>query len=313
MKKSTRKNPWLEKGATMIAVFWIMAVMGLALVASLRIARYQSSVAGSQMNGMEARQLAEMGIAVAANPQVQVWDPLLNQSFGDDTGFNVKIASEGGRFNINYIIMSDDKPLLRLIFAEWGVDFDLTSEIADALVDWVDTDEDVQLNGAEKDYYEGQGYYNRPFNRPFYDLDEVRLVRGMELVEAANPRWRDWFTVWSSGGLDVTEAPAEFIAIAAEGNIEDAYQVVQIVDGADGIRNTEDDQPIGANEVMTIMGMSPDEQGEKGRRFGSTQEITDRIESIGFAGAVRRKVVLIIRNRTSGRPTILDRNEETIQ
>ena len=309
----TTRNSRLEKGETMIAVFWIMAVMGLALVASLRIARYQSSVAGSQMNGMEARQLAEMGIAVAANPQVQVWDPLLNQAFGDDTGFNVRIISEGGRFNINYIIMSDDKPLLRLIFAEWGIDFDQTSEIADALVDWVDSDDDVQLNGAEIDYYEGQGYYNRPFNRPFYELDEMRLVRGMELVEAANPRWRDWFTVWSSGGLDVTEAPAEFIAIAAEGNIEDAYQIVQIVDGADGIRNTEDDQPIGASEVMNIMGMSPDEQGEKGKRFGNGQEITDRIESIGFAGAVRRKVVLIIRNRTSGRPTILDRKEETIQ
>ena len=115
------------------------------------------------------------------------------------------------------------------------------------------------------------------------------------------------------GGSPDMLRPAEFIAIAAEGNIEDAYQVVQIVDGADGIRNTEDDQPIGSSEVMNIMGMSPDEQGEKGKRFGNGQEITDRIESIGFAGAVRRKVVLIIRNRTSGRPTILDRKEETIQ
>lgn len=303
----------LRKGATMIAVFWIMAVMGLALVASLRIARYQSSVAGSQMNGMEARQYAEMGIAIAANSQIQKWDALLEQNFENETGFKVKILSEAGRFNINYIVMSDDKPLLRLIFAEWGIDLDRSSEIADALVDWVDTDDDVQLNGAETEYYEGQGYYNRPFQRPFYDLDEMRLVRGMDLVEAANPRWRDWFTVWSSGGLDPTEAPAEFIAIAAEGNYEDALQVVQIVDGADGIRHTEDDQPIDASEVMSIMGMSPDEQGQKGARFSRGNEITERIESIGFAGSIRRKIVLVIRNRTSGRPTILDRKEETIQ
>lgn len=304
----------LRKGATMIAVFWIMAVMGLALVASLRIARYQSSVAGSQMNGMEARQMAEMGVAIAANSQVQKWDFLLQQNFDNDTGFRVKILSEAGRFNINYIVMTDDKPLLRLIFAEWGIDFDVSSEIADALVDWVDSDDDVQLNGAEFEYYQGLGYgETRPFNRPFYDLDEVRLVRGMDLIEAANPRWRDWFTVWSSGGLDPTEAPAEFIAIAAEGNIEDALQVVQIVDGADGIRHTEDDQPIGAEEVMTIMGMTPDEQGQFAFRFTRGNEITERIESIGYAGSVRRKIVLVIRNRTSGRPTILDRKEETIQ
>ena len=306
------KSHSLKKGATMVAVFWIMAVMGLALVASLRIARYQSSVAGSQMNGMEARQFAEMGLAVACNPQVQVWDPILNQSFGDDTGFQTKIVSEGGRFNINYILMSDDKPLIRLILAEWGVNYDLSAEIADALLDWVDENDEAQLNGAEFEYYEGQGFINRPFNRPFYDLDEMRLVRGMDIVEAANPRWRDWFTVWSNGGLDITEAPAEFIAVAAEGNVEEAYQIVEIVDGPDGIRNTEDDQPLGVPEAMSIMGMSPDEQAEKGARF-SANEITERIESIGYAGAVRRKVVLIVRNRTQGRPTILDRKEETIQ
>jgi general secretion pathway protein K len=309
-----KRSTFLERGATMIAVFWIMAVMGLALVASLRIARYQSTVAGSQMNGMEARQLAEMGIAVASNSQIQKWDYLLQQSFENETGFRARILSEGARFNINYIVMSDDKPLLRLIFAEWGIDFDVSSEIADALVDWVDGDDDVQLNGAEIDYYQSLGFgETRPFNRPFYDLDEVRLVRGMDLVEAANPRWRDWFTVWSSGGLDASEAPAEFIAIAADGNIEDALQVVQIVDGPDGIRHTEDDQPIGSQEVMSIMGMSPDEQAQFGFRFANGNEITERIESIGFAGSVRRKVVLVIRNRTSGRPTILDRREEIIQ
>lgn len=311
MKKTS--HPFLEKGATMIAVFWIMAVMGLALVASLRIARYQSSVAGSQMNGMEALQFAEMGLAVAANPQVKKWDFILNQNFGDDTGFQAKIVSEGGRFNINYILMSDDKPLIRLILAEWGVAFDQQGEIADALVDWIDSDGDVQLNGAELEYYEGQGYLNRPFNRPFYDLDEMRLVRGMNYVEAANPRWRDWFTVWSSGGLDISQAAPEFLAIAAEGNVEDAYSIREIVNGADGILNTEDDQPLPVGEAMSMMGMSPDEQGEKGFRFSSGNEVTERIESIGYAGAVRRKVVLIIRNREQGRPTILDRKEETIQ
>jgi type II secretory pathway component PulK len=118
-----------------------------------------------------------------------------------------KFSRKGGRFNINFILFSEDKALIRLIFAEWGIDFDTASEIADALIDWIDSDDDLELNGAERDFYEGQGIFEQPFNRPFYALEEMRLVRGMPLVEAANPNWRDWFTVWSSGGLDVNEAP----------------------------------------------------------------------------------------------------------
>ncbi len=308
MKISTRHN--LKRGATLIAVFWIMAVMGLALVATVKISRYQSDVAGSQINGIEARQYAEMGINLAANPAVEEWDFMLRQTFENDAGFEAKILSEGGRFNINYILFQEDKKLLRDIFQKWGIDFDVASEIADALTDWIDTDDDVALNGAEYEYYEGQGFYNRPFNRPFYELDEMRLVRGMDLVEAANPRWRDWFTVWSSGGLDVSEAPAEFIAMAAETNIEAAQALVEIVDGADGIRNTEDDQPLSVQDALANMGII-DESGVIPGRLNSDDPVK-RIESVGYAGSVKRKVVLIISSRAQN-PQILDRKEVIIQ
>jgi len=304
----------LQRGATMVAVFWIMAVMGLAIVASLRVARYQMEVVSSQIAGIEARQYAEMGIAIAANPKVEIWDPMLSQNFDNGNGFKAQIRSEGGRFNINYILMTEDKVLMRQIFAHWGIELDVASEITDALMDWYDSDHDIQLNGAERDWYEGQGFRNRPFNRPFYDLDEMRLVRGMDIVEAANPRWRNWFTVWSSGGLDINEAPAEYLAVAADGNVEDAISLVEIIDGPDGIRRTEDDQPFQQSQpAMELLGMSPDEIEQFGRRFnGGTEQVT-RIESIGFSGSVRRKIVLIIQNRNNGRPTILDRREELIQ
>jgi len=245
-----------QRGATLIAVFWIMAVMGLALVATVRISRYQSDVAGTQVNGIEARQYAEMGINLAANPAVEEWETnLLNQSFDNGAGFEVKILSEGGRFNINYILYQEDKRLLREMFQSWGIDFDVASEIADALIDWIDEGDEIQVNGAEFEYYEGQGFFNRPFNRAFYDLDEMRLVRGMEVVEAANPNWRDWFTVWSTGGLDVTEASAEFLAMATESEIEETQSIVSIIDGPDGIRNTEDDQDLSVQDVIGNLGL----------------------------------------------------------
>ena len=301
----------LRKGATLIAVFWIMAVMALALVATVKITRYQTDVAGSQMNGIEARQYADMGLNLASNPVVEEWDPILSWRFPEaNAGFDVKILSEGARFNINFILFAEDKALIRLILAEWGIDFDTSSEIADALIDWIDADDTVQLNGAENDYYEGQGFFDRPFNRPFYDLDEMRLVRGMDLVEAANPNWRDWFTVWSSGGLDINEAPAELIAVATDTNIEEAVALVEIIDGPDGIRNTEDDQPIDVPSALAQLGVL-DPTGVIPARLNADDQVS-RIESIGFVGGIRRKLVLIVSNRRQN-PTILDRREETIQ
>jgi len=65
----------------------------------------------------------------------------------------------------------------------------------------------VELNGAEKKYYEGEGRINQPFNRPFYNIDEMALVRGMDLVEAVRPDWRNWFTIWSAGPLTSMKPP----------------------------------------------------------------------------------------------------------
>lgn len=300
----------MEKGSTLVAVLWIMAVMSLALVATVKITTYQSEVAGSQINGIEARQYADMGLNLACNPRVQQWDPILNQRFENGAGFDVKILSEGGRFNINFILFAQDKALMRDILAEWGIDFDARNEIVDALIDWVDQDSNLETNGAEFEYYEGQGFLDRPFNRGFYDLDEMRLVRGMEIVEAANPNWKDWFTVWSSGPLDINEAPAQFIAVAVDGNIEEANSLVSIIDGADGLRNTEDDQPFDVATALGQLGVV-DESGVIPARFIADDRVT-RIESIGIVGSIRRKLVLIINNRQQN-PTILDRWEETIQ
>jgi len=288
------------RGSTLLAVFWVMAVMGMAIVASMRVVSYQVDVVNSQLSGIDALRYAERGVAIAANPAVEKWDPLLQQTFEDGGGFETKIISEGARFNINYILMGEDKALMRLILAEWGIELDVAEDIADALTDWVDTNDTEELNGAEHDYYEDKGFFNYPFNRPFYSLDEMRLVRGMDIVEAFQPEWRDWFTVWSEGKLDINDARAELIKVAIEGDIEDAIQIIQHVDGPDGIRHTEDDLPIGLGEAINMLGLVDDQGLLQLRLAGSTGSRTSanvrRIESIGFVGEVRRKIILIYRN-----------------
>ena len=175
----------------------------------------------------------------------------------------------------------------------------------------MDADDNVSLNGAEKDDYEEAGRVNQPFNRPFYDISEVRLVRGMDLVEALRPDWRQWFTVWSGGALDLNEASSELIAAAAECSLEQAEVIPQTVRGADNEKDTEDDVPFqNAEAALALLGIDMNGRPDLAARF-TVDDATTRIESIGHAEGASRKITVIVRNRT-GKPALLERTEEII-
>lgn len=301
-----------RRGAALMAVIWLIAVLSIATMAALRVITFDAEVASAKIHGSRARQVAEMGIAVGSNPVVKRSDPILKQMNGETgEGFEVRVVSEGGRFNINYILLREDKALLREIFSKWGLEIEDAQNIADALGDWVDADDNVALNGAEKSEYEKAGRVNQPFNRPFYDLSEMQLVRGMALVEAMKPDWRDWFTIWSGGALDVNEAPAELIAAAAECPVEQADIVPEKVRGDDGLRDTLDDAPFqNAAAALDLLGVDAEGRPDISQRFTANDQTT-RIESIGYAEGAKRKINVIVRNRT-GKPALLERTEEII-
>ena len=295
-----------------MAVLWLIAILAMACMTALRVISFDMELATAKIHGSRARQVAEMGIAVGSNPVVKRSDPVLRQMGGDSgEGFEVRVVSEGGRFNINAILLSDDKALLSSIFADWGLDIDQAQEVVDALGDWVDADDNVSLNGAEKKDYEKAGRINQPFNRPFYDLREVRLVRGMDLVEAVRPDWRDWFTIWSGGGLDLNEASPELIAAAAECPVEQADIIPETVRGIDGMRDTLDDVPFqNPAAALDLLGIDVNGRPDLAKRF-TVNDSTTRIESIGQAEGAKRKITVIVRNR-AGKPALLERTEEII-
>ena len=124
------------------------------------------------------------------------------------------------------------------------------------------------------------------------------------------PRWRQFFSVFSEGQLDINEASAELIAVAAGTDIEGVKNVIDQRNGEDGIPRTEDDQEFqSVSEAIAFIqgdGIAEDPALIEGRF--TTQSGTVRIESTGFVGSFRRKLVLVIRNREST-PVILSREE----
>ncbi len=313
MRISPQPSPPSGKsGAALIAVLWLIAILSLSAITTLRVISFDMELATSKVHGSRCFQLAEMGIAIGANPAVERNDPLLHRIDEENNEeVHVSITSEGARFNINSLVLAEDKSLIRDIFIYWGLDLDSAQALTDALNDWVDADDETALNGAELEDYEKMGRVNQPFNRPFYDTNEMALVRGMDQIELLKPDWRDWFTVWSSGTLDLNEADPALIAAAAEVTEAQASIISETVRGTDDIRDTEDDVPFqDVAAALSLLGIDANTRQDIAQRF-TIDDTTTRITSTARSGDAKRRITAIVRNRT-GRPALLDRTTEII-
>lgn len=298
------------KGMALVMVIWIILILTIASIGAIKLVFSEAEQTAIRIHGSKARLNANMGIAVAANPAVYRDDPLLVQESNGD-GYEAKLSSEAAKFNINYLIINKDDELLRNIFMKWGMPFDEASNLIACLYDWVDEDEDVTPGGSEVNDYEKDGLKNFPFNRAFYSLSELKYVKGWNRVEELNPDWRDWLTVWSQGKLDLNEAAPELLALACNSDTDLVRRIQEEVSGEDGIVGTSDDQrkPSVAS-VLDSLGVAKDGRQMIESRL-TVQDSTTRIESIGKSGDQKRKIVLIIGNRT-GVPSLLDKYEEII-
>ena len=101
------------------------------------------------------------------------------------------------------------------------------------------------------------------------------------------------------------------IAAAAEISPDQADIIPESVRGTDGLRDTIDDAPFqNAAAALDLLGIDAEGRPDISKRF-TANDSTTRIESIGYAEGVKRKITVIVRNRT-GRPALLERTEEII-
>ena len=294
----------------LMVVIWIILILSMACLVGIKLVYSETEQTINRVQGARARVCANMGIAVAANPVIKRNDPLLAQKI-DGEGYETKFSSEAAKINLNYFVLRKDDEFLRDLFLHWGLDYDEANNLIAALYDWVDEDDLVSPNGAELVEYEKMGFYNLPYNRAFYSLNELTLVRGWKDVEKRFPQWREWLTLWSKGKLDVNEVEPEILALACKVDVEYARRIREEVVGQDGILGTDDDvRKNSVADVLTSLGIPKGAQAPLLPRL-TTQDTTTRIESVGFAGDQKRKIVLILGNRT-GIPSLLERYEEIL-
>jgi type II secretory pathway component PulK len=87
------------------------------------------------------------------------------------------VTDEAGKLNINALIAAD--PTGQVLHDALMTLPNMTEDVADAIVDWVDPDDTARANGAESSAYLSLPNPYRAKNGPIHTLDELLLVRGV--------------------------------------------------------------------------------------------------------------------------------------
>lgn len=286
-------------GSALILVLWCILILGMAVFGVVELVELSVEHTSHEALALDARALALSGLALGLEPQILKDDPLLFQKSGNDRQFKVTIQSEGARLNLNYVLLSNHREILENLFTQWGLQVADADHVADCLYDWVTPGDLKSLAGAKANDYAQAGLPQRPTYQPFQTLDEVSEVMGMDLLEKANPNWRDSFTLWSSGPLNVNEAPADLIAAVFGVDVKRVAFATNVRDGKDGIPGTSDDVPIpDLTTLQSELGISSQQLQQLGSQvsFGDQNR---RIESVGQAGGLQVMISVVTRLNSS--------------
>jgi general secretion pathway protein K len=287
-----------RRGSALVAVFFMIAILGMVMYAGAKALEADAGHSRLTRARVLAKRYAQAGIELGRHPQMRDGDPLLWYSGPDGGGFQVTLLSEEARLNINTLLLSGDNTLLKRLFARWGLAPEQVSMLVDALRDWVDADDKTGLNGAEKRDYEKAGFRGMPFNRPFREVEEMMMVFGMTELDAMRPDWREWFTVYGGGKVDVNDARAELISVLADVPVERVGPVMTFRAGVDGAPRTQDDQKLtSVPQLAQMLGIYHPKAVEQLNQWVQFQGPVRRIESVGTMGGLSRKFVLITQNQ----------------
>lgn len=249
------------------------------------------TLSGNANRVLEAEALACSGAEVALHPQIKPNSPNLNRHVPPRGSYEVRITGEGGRLNLNWLMAGEDPTRLEILrkFLELKhIDLNERDRMIDCLLDWVDPDDLVRLNGAEK-----EGDY-RPKNALLTRIEELKNVKGWGQFTSV-PGWDDEFTLNSSGPVDVTWASRD-VLLALPGMTESmADRFLQMRRGADGIDGTADDTQFkSVDEIRAALGFTT-EQFQQLAGLVGIKDPSFRIISVGKSGDAMRIVQMVVR------------------
>jgi type II secretory pathway component PulK len=294
------------RASALLIVLWAVALMSITVLGIVEFVHHDMEETTSLEKDSRARQLAEAGIAVGLHPMVVRSDDVLKQSVAPGEAYEVHLSSEGARLNINSVVQAGQFLILRALLKAWDFTDGEADTVTDSFKEWTKRDKWEELVGKVQGFpVAGQTGTARVILSPhqlrhqFKSIDEMLLIPNMKSVAARKPDWRDYFTIWSEGRLDVNDARAELIEAVCGVTYATAQRFVNNRLGADGKPDTDDDVIFDNMEkVRQALGMGQQDFGLIAPLL-TLKDSALRVESTGKLGDYQRKITVITRRNTN--------------
>jgi type II secretory pathway component PulK len=179
--------PRPHRGAILFAAIWVLVIVGSLIIVMARSMQVEATSSANRLSAIQADAIEKAGeawvlaqvdgaqgdavsvtsIDAEAIPVGDGYFWLLHPDADDDSQYRFGIVDEASKLNLN----TADSQMLQMLP-------NITSDMADAIVDWRDPDDTITGNGAESEYY--LSLNPRPYNAKnanFETVEELLLVR----------------------------------------------------------------------------------------------------------------------------------------
>lgn len=209
-----------QAGLALVLVLWVLALMTIMAGSYSLSTQREAALLSHAHERARGVALAEGGIHYAmlmlSLPDIQKrWRADGTEYLWEVEGARVRIRifDESGKIDLN----AAQEPTLRTVIQRLVHDEDKAAALADAILDWRDSDDLKRMHGAEAEEYRAAGALQKPQNRNFLVLEELRGVLGVtpELYRALAP----WFTLYTGqDGLNPAKAPRKILLTLTQGD-----------------------------------------------------------------------------------------------
>jgi type II secretory pathway component PulK len=168
-----------RKGLVIVAVLWTVVVLMVMVAVLGRKTRLDMKVSHARMEGVRCKWACRAGMEKAAavlNEDELETDSLMDLWSDNDEDFNdvllescrlnIRVVDEASKLNIN---SATKEQLMGLP--------DMFEDVADAIIDWRDSNDEPSGVGVEGGYYEGLEFGYRTRNGPFRTIRELLMVK----------------------------------------------------------------------------------------------------------------------------------------
>ncbi|HPE06781.1 MAG TPA: type II secretion system minor pseudopilin GspK [Smithellaceae bacterium] len=222
-----------HSGVALITVILIISILVAAALELNRLSRADIYSAANISDGVKLTYIAKSGFYGAAAllinsnndyetlrddwAHAEVLSAQSKALFANGS-FMVRIEDEKGKIPVNKLVTGGavnanikDMLLLLLKQPEFDLNERKAAEIVDAIIDWIDENNEITGAGAESSYYASLAAPYAAKNAPLDCIEELLMIRGITYELFAGTREKpglgQYVTIYGTGAININTAP----------------------------------------------------------------------------------------------------------